>query len=310
MPFQQAMLPDLVPPEDIVGAVSLGSAQWNLGRVVGPALAGLVIVLGSFPLAFALNAVSFMAVALAFVFVRVPKPQGHSVDGTLLSHMRDGFRTAMKTPPVRTALTMIALTSATVAPFMALIPAMADSLVDGGPKALAGPTGALTTAQGVGAVIGAVLFPTLVERFGRRRMLLIVLAATPITLVPYALAPSVPAAVVAMFFVGGTYICILSGLSAVVQLRAPAAFRGRILSLYFATLSMIFPIGALVQGAIAERVGLAPTTIAGAVALLAALGLIGVSKPEILRVLELDTSLPPGHSAVVTDPAEPAATAT
>jgi MFS family permease len=285
MPFQQAMLPDLVPPDDVVGAISLGSAQWNLGRVVGPALAGLVIVAGSYAAAFAVNALSFLAVIVAFTFVRLPPAPEHEAT-KLLAHLRAGVGTVRREPALRAGITLIAVAAALAAPFIALIPAYADVLTDGSRSALASATGVLTTAQGVGAVIGSLAFPGLVVRFGRRRMLLIVLVLTPLALVPYALAPSVFFAAAGIVVVGGAYICVLSGLSAVMQLRSPTEFRGRVLSLYFATLSVVFPLGALVQGVLARRVGLRATTIGGAVGLLAALGVLAVTRPALLRALD------------------------
>ncbi len=309
LPVQQAMLPDLVPAEDIVGAVSLGSTQWNLGRVVGPALAGVVIVLGSFAAAFAVNALSFLAVILAFALVRLPPPAATDGSGGLLAHMGDGARALRDEPACRSAMLLIAAAAGLAAPFMALIPAMADVLVEGGPKALAGATGAFTTAQGVGAVVGALVFPSLVERFGRRRMITAALLATPAALVGYAMAPSVPAAVMALSLVGATYICVLSGLSAVVQLRSPEGYRGRVLSLFFATLSIVFPIGALVQGAVAEQVGLRFTTVAGGLGLAAIVVSVRVLRPALLEALDDPAGTqerrddPPAEPPVVTDAA-------
>ncbi len=306
MPFQQAMLPDLVPADDMVAAISLSSAQWNLGRVVGPALAGLVIVAGSYTAAFAANAVSFLAVIASFLFIRLPPPHPH--DGArLVSHLRAGMTTVRREPALRAALGLIAVAAALSAPFIALIPAFAVTLTDGTDQALASATGILTTAQGVGAVIASLGFPSLVDRFGRRTMLLVVLVVTPLGLVPYALAPSVPFAAGAIAIVGGAYICILSGLSAVMQLRSPALFRGRVLSLYFATLSIVFPIGALLQGLFARRFGLPATTIAGALGLLIVLGLVGFFRPHVFRALDDE----PDHEQlpVVSDAATAQATA-
>lgn len=286
MPFQQAMLPDLVPADDVVGAISLGSAQWNLGRVIGPALAGLVIVAGSYAAAFFVNAASFLAVIVAFLFVRLPPHQSLDDDDVgLLSHMRAGASTVRSTPALRAGIVLIALSATLAAPFMALIAAYADELTVGD-DALGAATGALTTGQGVGAVVFSLLFPSFVVAFGRRRMLTLMLFLTPLALVPYALAPSVPAAVAAIVVVGGCYICILSGLSAVMQLRSPAAFRGRVLSLYFATLSVVFPVGALAQGALARLVGMRATILASAAAMLGAVVAVAVLRPHLLRALD------------------------
>ena len=307
MPFQQAMLPDLVPAEDVVGAISLGSAQWNLGRVIGPALAGLVIVGGSYSAAFFVNAASYLAVIIAFLFVKVPSPEPLDDEVGLLDHMRAGASIVRRTPALRAGIVLIALSATLAAPFMALIPAFADVLTTGR-DGIGAATGAMTTGQGVGAVVFSLLFPSLVEAFGRRRMLVLVLVLTPLALVPYALAPSVPAAVAAVVLVGGCYICILSGLSAVMQLRAPSAFRGRVLSLYFATLSIVFPIGALAQGAFARVVGLRTTTIVSAAVMLAVVAGIAVARPGLLRALD-DVADEEDDASVVTDAASAQAAA-
>ena len=303
MPFQQAMLPDLVPAEDVVGAISLGSAQWNLGRVVGPALAGLVIVAGSYSAAFFANAASYVAVIVAFLFVRLPPHVAAADDVGLLGHMRAGAAVVRSTPALRAAIVLIALSATLAAPFMALIGSFADVLTTTD-KALAAATGAITTGQGVGAVVFSLLFPSLVESFGRRRMLTVALVLTPLALVPYALAPSAPAAVAAVVLVGGCYICILSGLSAVVQLGSPSAFRGRALSLYFATLSVVFPVGALLQGVFARIVGMRATTIGGAALMLIGLGALALFRPGVLRALD-DPPYDDGDddTAVITDEA-------
>jgi len=286
MPFQQAILPDLVPAEDMVGAISLGSAQWNLGRVIGPALASLVIVAGSFAAAFAVNALSFAGVIVAFIIVRVPPPLRHEDDdGGIIDHMRAGVAAVRRVPSLRAGIGLIALAAFFAAPFIALVPSFASLLVRGGPKAIGAAAGVMTTAQGVGAVTAALVFPGLVARFGRRRMLVVVLFATPLALIPYALSPSVATAAAGILIVGGCYICVLSGLSAVMQLGAPAQFRGRVLSLYFATLSVVFPLGALVQGVFARRVGLRPTMIACALALVGGLMGVRLLRPGVFDAL-------------------------
>ncbi|HEX7167967.1 MAG TPA: MFS transporter, partial [Acidimicrobiales bacterium] len=286
MPFQQAMLPDLVPREDIVGAVSLGTAQWNLGRVVGPALAGVVIVAGSFSLAFTLNAISFLAVVIAYVVVRVPTPKAEGEWPGVVAQMRDGLRTVRAEPGCRTALILIAAAAGLAAPFMALIPAMAEELVSGGPKDIAGATGALTTAQGVGAVLGAIALPSLVERFGRRRVIALALVGTALALVPYAIAPSVALALPGLALTGAIYIAVLSGLGAVIQMRAPVLFRARAISLYWAVLSIVFPVGAFAQGVIARSFGVRTATLAGAGALLVVVAVFRAARPQLLAALD------------------------
>ena len=280
-PAYQAILPDLVPRDELLAASSLSMAQYNLGRVVGPALAGVVLAVGSYTLAFVLNAVSFGAVMVAIALVRVPPPTPDNESG-LWRRIAAGARAAWDEPGCRTAILGIAVVALLLSPFIALIPAVAAKLFDEGE----GGTSVLITAQGVGAVIGALALPGLAQRFGRRRVLLVDLAVLPGLLVLYSLAPSLLLATVALAVVGAGYIGVLSGLGTVVQLRAPAALRGRVLSLYMVALGTVYPIGAVVQGALGDRFGLRLVTAACAVAFLVVVVLVRATIPSSKAALD------------------------
>lgn len=285
-PSYQAMLPDLVPKEHLLGAVSLSSAQYNLGRVVGPALAGAALVAGSYQLAFGANAISFGAVALALLVVHLPprRPQPGRV--ALVAQIRQGLSVALGEPGCRSAIGLIAVVGILASPFIALVPAMAiDGLHLGSGHGGAVGTSVLVVAQGLGAVAGAVALPAVARRVGRRRQVVATLFAVPVVLVAYGLAPTLPWAVVALFVVGFCYIGILSGLNTVVQLRAPQHLRGRIISLFMLALGVMYPIGAVIQGAIGGSVGVRAVTVAGAGLLLAVLVVLGATRPGVLGSL-------------------------
>jgi MFS family permease len=283
-PCYQAMLPDLVPTEDLLGAVSLGSAQFNLGRVIGPALAGLAIAFGSYSWAFGINAASFGAVLVALSIIQVRSPMADE-GSRLWAEIKRGARFARDEPGVRTAILLASAMSLTASPFIALIPAIAVKVFHGD----ASTTSVLVTGQGVGAVIGALAIAPLAERYGRRRMVVLFLGLLlPGALVLYAASPALGLAAVAVALVGGCYISCLSGLNVVVQLRAPDELRGRLVSLYFVAVGVLYPIGAVVQGRLADAVGLRWVT-GGAAVLLA----ITVLAARVLRpraIVALDTT--------------------
>jgi MFS family permease len=284
LPFIQAMLPDLVGKEDLLAAASLGAAQYNLGRVFGPALAGVVIAIGGFSWAFAVNAASFFAVIAALAFVRDLPPLPPSDPEPILRRIRAGARAAWDEPGCRAAIGLIAVAAFLLAPFIALVAAKALSLVgrDNVPDA----TAALTTAQGVGAVVGALTLPTLAHQFGRRRVLVFHLLSTPLALMLYAAAPTVGTAVLALALVGVLYIGILSGLQTVVQLRAPTAFRGRVLSFHTVALGAIYPLGAIVQGRLADTFGLRAVTTVFALAMVTVVSGLILLRPRALAALD------------------------
>jgi MFS family permease len=282
-PSYQAMLPDLVGTEDLLGAVSLSSAQFNLGRVIGPALAGVVVHFGSYTWAFALNAASFGATMVALLLMDVDSPRA-SGDETLWQRIADGVRAARDDLGCQTALLVGGILAVTASPFIALIPAIAVVLFHGD----AGTTAVLVTAQGVGAVAGALALAPLAESFGRRRMLVLNLFLLPVALVLYASAPTLALAAVALGLVGATYISVFSGLNVVLQLRAPPELRARVLSLYFVVVGVVYPIFGIVQGKFADHVGLRQVTAGGAVTLAIAAVLLVVFRRR--RVLALDDS--------------------
>jgi MFS family permease len=302
-PAFQAMVPDLVPTDDLFGAVSLSSAQFNLGRVIGPALAGLVLLTHNYGLVFGINAASFAAVVVALGLVRLPKPVIAPTAVGIGTRLVAGARAAATEPGCRAAIQLIAIVALLASPFIALVPAMSAVLDRGGVSTQVG-TAILVTAQGVGAVAGALVLPTLAERVGRRAMLTGALFLVPVLLVLYGLAPSLWTAAVAFLAVGAGYIAVLSGLNTVVQLRAPVEARGRVLSIYMMGLGIVYPIGAVLQGGIANHIGVRKVTVAGAMAMAAVLVVIALARPAVFAALGDPGERRSGRPDVVLVPTE------
>lgn len=282
-PFSQAILPDLVPRSEFLAASTLNSAQWNAGRIVGPALAGAAVAAFGFSAAFVANAVSFLAVVVAVLFVRLSPPPGRQ--GTVLASLREGLAAARSQPSCRAAIITIGVVAIIASPFIALVPAMALRLSSRGATHVAAATSALTTAQGLGAVAGALLMAPLAARIGRGRLLSWSLALLPAALLVYAAAPALWWGVAGLFLVGLIYLGVLSGLSTVVQLYAPQAYRGRVLGFFLVALGVSYPIGALVQGPIADSIGIGWTTASSALLLAVTLTGVTILRPGFARAI-------------------------
>ena len=280
-PSYMALLPDLVPRDDLPGAVALSSAQWNLGRVIGPALAGVFIGFGGFEWAFGFNTLSFLAVIAVVLSLRLPPPAPVQ-EASIFASIRAGARFARADPGLRVVISYMALNSLLAAPFIALVPAVALKVFGNGDFG----TALLVTAQGVGAVLMGLSLGPLFARFGSRRVLVGVLGGLPIALVAYAAAPNLAAGVVTIFAVGFLYLGALSSFTTIAQLRAPAELRGRVLSLLMVLLGTLYPLGSVLQGAIADRVGLRVTTAGAAVLMAAALLLVRMLRPDLTRALD------------------------
>jgi MFS family permease len=265
IPAWSAILPDLVPAEDVLAASSLSQAQFNLGRVVGPALAGVVIATGGLAWAFGVNTLSFAAVLVSVALIRLPPPGREGPAEAVLAQIRSGLDFARRDPGIRAALGLLGATAVLVSPFIGLVPAVAIKVFDQG----AAGTSALVTAQGVGAVLAAVAAGPLGARLGQRRLLVGAYTAVGPVAAVYALAPAFPGAVAALVVLGFVYLLLLSGTAAVCQLRAPRAFRARVASLFMLVLGGGYPLGLVVHGWLGDRLGLRLVTSAAGLLLLA-----------------------------------------
>jgi MFS family permease len=286
-PAYQAMLPDLVPASELGAAISLGAAQFNMGRVIGPALAGFAILAGGYSWAFGINAASFLAVLVALCLVHLPRATPPAVPSTLRQRLVEGGRATFANPATRVAVMLISAVALTASPFIALVPAVALKAF----ASKASGTSVLITAQGIGAVAGALALTPLVRRCGRRSVLVASMVALCVFLCAYGLAPDLWLGAVALLAVGAAYIGVLAGCNTIVQLYAPASLRGRMLGIYMMALGILYPIGALAQGAIANVAGIRAVTVGGAVALLVLLATV------LRRVIPADLE---GHPAQFT----------
>ena len=271
----QSLLPDLVERDEVFAAVSLSSAQFNLGRIIGPLLAGVTLAFGSPGICFAINAASFVFVVVVFSFVRcAPRPRV-TTPIRIWSETKYGARRAWSVKGCRYPILGIATVALIASPFIALVPAMAIQTLHTGRIGVSW----LVTAQGVGAVIGALTLPALARRTSRIAVLRGSLATVALALALYGFAPTLALAVAALVVLGGAYVGTLTGLNTVVQLHAPTSERSRILSLYTLSLSMFYPLGALVQAALAKTYGVRPVTVADAVLLTLVLGVVTIWRP-------------------------------
>jgi MFS family permease len=272
----QSLLRDLVDPDEVLAAVSLSSAQFNLGRIIGPVLASVALVLGSVGLCFLVNAASFIFVLIVFSFVRTaprPKPTARV---RFFAETLAGARRAWGVKGCRNPILAIGVIAIVASPFISLVPAMAIITLHSGKIG----TTWLVTAQGFGAVAAALALPVIAKRTSRVLALRGSIAALALSLLLYAVAPSLILAIVAMVLVGGAYMGTLAGLNTSVQMHAPLAERSRILSLYTLSLSIFYPLGAFVQADLARSFGVRDVTLVSAIVLVAVLGAVRLVRPD------------------------------
>lgn len=292
-PAWQALVPDLVPRELVASAVALNSAAFNMARAVGPALGGVLVATAGPSVAFAVNAVSFVGVLAVMrgLVGRVHHPSGRAL--SLRTGMGVSVRYARFTPPFRRILVLAGLFALTSAPLQATLPIKTTEI--GGS---ATTYGALLGAMGIGALVGAFSRPRLVRRLGERFLpsAIVAFGAAGILV---GVAPSPVTAAGAMAIAGACWVWTLTTLNATSQLIAPGWIRGRAMSLYTLAFSGVYPLGAVLAGAVADRIG-----AGGADIVLSGAGvLLGLGTPALrIPVAETiagpvfsDHRVPPAH---------------
>lgn len=271
----QSLLRDLVERDEVLAAVSLSSAQFNLGRIIGPALAGVALAAGSTGWCFALNASSFIFVVVIFSFVKSPPREKVTTKIRVWAETVVGAKMAWSVKGCRNPILGVGIVALIISPFITLVPAMAVHTLHAGKVG----TAWLVAAQGVGAVVAALTLPSLARRTSRLFVLRMSLYALAVAEGLYALAPSLALSVCSLVLLGGSYVGALTGLNTSVQLHAPMGERSRILALYTLSLSLLYPLGATIESALSTTWGVRPVTLGAAVTMGLVLASVNIFKP-------------------------------
>lgn len=279
-PVRQSLVPDLVAaPADLPNAIALNSSLINGARLVGPALAGVLIASIGEGGVFLLNGASYLAVIAALLALQIPKRPTVRGSHGIFSEVVAGWRYVAGSVPIRSILLLLAAVSIASSPVSVLMPVVASQTLGGGPNTL----GALSAANGCGALIAALLLarrPTIVG-IGRWIVAGGVFMGT--ALIGFALSRHLALSVVLVLGCGWGLMTQMASCNTVVQAVADPAMRGRVMALYTLAFLGTMPFGSLIAGALANRIGTPPTlALGGVICLLASLA-FGKRLPRIRR---------------------------
>ena len=258
VPIRQAFLVQMVGKEDLPNAIALNSSIFNGARVVGPAVAGFAIAEIGEGWCFFLNGVSFLAVIIALMAMRITpverKPSTESPWRSLLQ----GFRFAMSDLPIRSALLLLSWLSLLGLQYSVFLPIFANEILHGGgPRGL----GLLMSSAGVGAVVGALHFAARTEFKGLARWIAATATMCGIGLIVFSESRVFWVSMLVLFVVGFSATVQMAATNTIIQRRVPDELRGRIMAVYATMFMGVQPIGALIAGGVAKRIG-APHTLA------------------------------------------------
>ncbi|MGB6404746.1 MAG: MFS transporter, partial [Candidatus Sulfotelmatobacter sp.] len=248
IPGRQSFLVDMVGKEDLMNAIALNSSMFNGARVIGPAIAGILVAKIGEGWCFFANAVSYIAVIIGLLLMRVIAPMRAAM-ASPLEHMMEGFRFVNQTAPIRALLLLLGLVSLVGMPYVVLMPIFADQILHGGARGL----GILMGATGVGALLGALTLAFREGVKGLGRWVAWCCAGFGASLIVFALSRTFWVSVILLLPVGYCMMLQMACSNTLIQVMVPDALRGRVMAVYSMMFRGMAPIGALFGGALAER---------------------------------------------------------
>ena len=269
-PAWQSIVPSLVPKDHLQPAIALNSMGINISRAIGPALAGFLITVAGVAAPFALNALSHVVIVIALLFWKAPEAKTDRLPPEpIFSAMITGLRHAAYNPALKATLVRAVSFFVFASAYWALLPLIARSIPGGGAELY----GLLLGAVGTGAVLGAVLLPTLRKTFDSNSVALAGSAGTALAMCLLALVQSDWTAIAAAFVSGLSWIAVLTSFNVSAQTALPNWVRARGLAIFLMVFFGSMATGATVWGQVAENTSIQIALILATIGLLLAIPL-------------------------------------
>ena len=278
LPARQAALVQMVEREDLMNAIALNSSMFNGARVVGPAIAGLLVAAIGEGWCFFANGVSYIAVIVGLLMMRMPAiREGQALSGTAIENIMEGFRYVAHTAPIRALLLLIGVISFCAMPYAVLMPVFAENILHAGARGL----GILMGASGLGALIGSVALAMRSSVRGLGRWVAVSAGTFGAALAAFALSRSFVLSALLLVPVGATMMIQMASSNTLIQSMVPDALRGRVMSVYSMMFMGMGPLGSLLAGSVAEHAGAPIAVAAGGVISVVGAIVFGLRLPNL-----------------------------
>jgi MFS family permease len=279
MPARQALVHRLVSPEDLANAVALNSSMINAGRIVGPALAGIVVAKFGEGICFLINAASYIATITALLMMRFAEAPRREAGPTSIGRsLVAGYRYTMATTPIRDLLILLGVVGVMGMPYMTLMPVFAAEVHDSGADTL----GVMFGAVGLGALIGALVLARRKNILGLGRVIAFAALGFGSGLIFFTLSHLFWLSLLLLVGVGYGWMVLIAASNTALQTLADNEMRGRVMSLFTMMLVGMAPFGSLLAGWASDQVG-APLVVAVGGGFCAAAGIVFARRLPQLR---------------------------
>lgn len=268
IPARQSFLVEMVGRDDLMNAIALNSSIFNSARIIGPGIAGILVAGIGEGWCFFANAVSYIAVIAGLCMMRIPRRQAERAIKSAFDHIAEGFRFVRRTAPIRALLMILGLVSLVGMPYTVLMPVFAKNILHGNARTL----GVLGSATGIGALTGALTLASRTRVHGLGKWVWMACTSFGTFLILFSFSHQYLLSVLLLVPVGFSLMTQMGATNTLVQSMVPDRLRGRTMAVYSMMFMGMSPLGALLAGAAADKIG-APMTVAlgGALAIVGAI---------------------------------------
>ncbi len=250
-PARQSIVVELVGKEHLFNAIVLNSVAFNSSRVIGPAIAGLLIFTIGMSGCFYLNGLSFLAVIVALFLIKLNKNPGLQNNNSALSDLKQGLVFISKDRLILALVSMVAAMSLFGISYVILMPVFANDILRVGAKGL----GILMSSTGLGALIGALALARLGDFKYKGKLLIWSVFSFACSLIVFSFSRGYLVSIVSLICIGCSSVTAIALINTLIQIKVPDEFRGRVMSLFMITFAGIVPFGNLISGTLAQSWG-------------------------------------------------------
>jgi MFS family permease len=277
IPARQAFLVDMVGKEDLLNAIALNSSMFNGARIIGPAIAGILVGWIGEGWCFLINSLSYIAVIAGLLMMKLEPRPARDHRGSALENILEGFRYVRDTAPIRALLLLLGLVSFVGMPYAVLMPVFAEDILHSGARGL----GILMGATGVGALLGAASLATRVGVRGLGKVIVMCCAGFGVSLILFSFSRVFWLSALLLVPVGLSMMVQMASSNTLVQAMVPDGLRGRVMAVYSMMFMGMAPFGSICAGALAHHIGAPRTVAVGAVMCLLGAGIFARHLPQI-----------------------------
>lgn len=260
-PARQSVVVDLVGKAHLFNAIALNSVAFNSSRIIGPAIAGILVATIGMSGCFYINAISFLAVIIALWVIKIDKKEPYKKTKSAWEDLKEGLVFIKNHQLILTLISMVAVVSLFGVAHIILMPIFANDILKVGIKGL----GVLMSISGVGALIGALILARLGDFRDKGKFLSFSTLLFSVSLIVFGLSQLYWLSLAAMFFVGGTSVTSIALVNTLLQTKVEDKFRGRVMSVFMITFAGFMPFGNLIAGSLAQGLGVAFAIVFGGI---------------------------------------------